>query len=807
MIGADLPRMHFSTRSSPLPALALVGFAIGLCGCRPGVPSTIAEENLRPGTTRFELHQGHDQGQVEGYGDRLSVRAGEPVRIHVQVSSRRNPKAPSFVTWDLFRLGHYQGRAAHRVTGGPPVLVWPQPDCPLERETGRVVCQWASAIELHTAGLTRGVYLVRLTRDDLADAFVPLVVRDGAAAEVVMVLPTATWQAYNNWGGAGLYVDRSRSTRFGRAVRVSYDRPFEEGGGAGQLLDRDRHLIHWLEQAGLDVAYVTDEDVDRDPGLLARAKVVLVSGHDEYWSRGVRDGMEAAVAGGTSLLLLGANAGYWQVRYEPAADGRDRRELVCFKGSAPAVDPVGPLSPELTTRFREVGRPEHRLFGAQYEEGWAYTSFPMVVEDAAHWVFSGTGLKAGDALWRLGGPEVDQAVEGDGTPSGVEVLASARFLSAVGTPTVGQMVVRQQGKALVFAAGGIDFVRALSQSEMVAPAAGRILGNLLERALGRPVPRFTAPSSLHLNTEGPPARAVALFAGTPGARGTADGPPGIGQLSAPVALAALPGGGLVVADAGAPALRLVAADGSLGTLPVALGRVLGVAASAGGTIYASALEDDAVFRIAPDGTVDRLAGAVGPDGKHLSGDHDGPGAEATFSHPAGLAITPDGAALLVTEFGNQSLRRIDLRSPAHAVTTLAKGLGTVTSVAARSDGSATVWDEAQFRLWTLPANGGPHSALVAGEGMFDGDLHHARLQAQFGLVELPGGDLAISDGGNGRVRRLTSTRLLTLAGAGHAGAANGDLAPLSAPAGLAVGRDGRLYVAESGLGTIRVITP
>ena len=808
-LGADLPRLNFSTPSRSRIAPALVWLAAGFAACRPAVPLTIAEENLRPGTTRYVLHKDHSRGEVEAWADRLSVRAGETVGLHVQVSKRSDPKAASLVSWELFRLGHYQGRGSRRVASGAPVLVRPQPECPLETDTGRVACSWATAIELHTEGLTRGVYLVRLTRDDFADAFVPLVIRDGAEAEVVMVVPTATWQAYNNWGGAGLYVDRTRSVRFGRAVRVSYDRPFEEGGGAGQLLVRDRYLVHWLEQAGVDVAYVTDEDVDRDPGLLARAKAVLISGHDEYWSLGVRDGVEAAVAGGTSLLLLGANAGYWQVRYEPAPDGRDHREVVCFKGNAPAADPVGPLSPVLTNRFREVGRPEHRLFGVQYQEGWAFTGFSMIVRDPSHWVFAGTGLRVGDQLWRLAGYEVDQVVEGDGAPAGVEVLASARFLNALGSPALAQMAVRQQGRALVFAAGGIDFVRGLSQTDMTQPAVGQILANLLGRALGHPLASFTAPSRFHKHAEGRAARDVALFAGTPGVQGSADGPPGQGQLSAPVALAALPDGGLVVADSGGPLLRRVSPEGVLSTLQIGLGKVLGLAAAADGTVYASAFDEAAVYRIAPGGDPERLAGAVGPTGATIPGNHDGPGLEATFFRPAGIALTGDGSALLVAEQGNGALRRIDLLAPGHEVTTLARQLGTVTSVAARADGSVAVWDQEQFRLWRIPVDGGPRSVLLAGEGMYDGELHVGRVQAQFGLAELADGSLAISDGGNGRVRRLTASRVETLAGSGRDGTrgGRGDEADLVIPAGLALGRDGRLFVAEAGQGSIRVITP
>ncbi len=802
----------------PLLAVAL------LAACADPLERSLAEENLRPGTSHFGLRDGRSHDRVVAYTDRLSVRAGERVTVHAAIHTQDREEQGTF-TWDLFRLGSYRRHGGRHVGSGGPLTVGPQPRCPLDLGTGRVACAWAPAFALETRGLLRGVYLLRLSAADGADSYLPLVVRDGARAEVAMIVPTSTWLAYNQWGGVGFYGDRTGKTRFGAAVKASYDRPFEFGG-PGDLMVHDRHLVQWLEAAAVDVAYYTSEDVDREPSLLAQARAVVFSAHDEYWTRRQRDGAEAALAGGTSLLLLGANAGYWQTRVEPAPDGREGREVVCFKGNAPAFDPVGPASPDLTVRFREVGRPEGTLFGVQYQDGWAFTAYPLQIQAPDHWALAGSGLAAGDPLWAAGGRETDQLYEGPGRPAGVTPLGESQFLGALGTPGRGQMVIREQGRALVFASGGIGFVRALGAAGIGQPGASRILANVLSRALGRPLPVPGPAGRFAQSVDGAWATSVRHFAGTPGARGDADGPPGTGKLGAPVAVAALPGGGLVVADAASGKLRRVSAAGVLSTIPLdpPPGRVLGLAADATGNVYYSELNSHVVLRLDPAGVRTLFAGVRGSDGGGVPGDHDGPAAEASFNRPAGLALSRDGRGLYVVELGGGRLRRIALDAPGNPVTTLARLLGSPTSAAELTSGEVMVWDQEQFRLFAVdpthalaPRRGAAKDSapdplppvVMAGEGMVDGPAWGSRMRALFGLAAMPDGSLLVADGGNGRIRRLADGVMQTLAGSGRQGSRDGTgaAAELTAPSGVAVGADGRVYVTEAGAGVIRVIEP
>lgn len=92
-------------------------------------------------------------------------------------------------------------------------------------------------------------------------------------------------------------------------------------------------------------------------------------------------------------------------------------------------------------------------------------------------------------------------------------------------------------------------------------------------------------------------------------------------------------------------------------------------------------------------------------------------------------------------------------------------------------------------------------------GYQDGTAEEALFNEPFDLVEWYGG-IAVSDTGNNCIRLITDQeKVRTLAGTGETGNADGyaSEASFSSPMGLAVGSDGRLYIADSGNGRIRVL--
>ncbi|NMO16398.1 hemolysin [Pyxidicoccus fallax] len=774
----------------------------------------VRKENLRPGTTAWRINRDAKErvannNEIEGYALEATLKQGDTLRVAVSVS-----EAKSF-RWTVYRLGYYGGAGGREVARGGPVQGVKQAPCSADPATGVVACTWAPVLEIPVKeDWVRGVYVVKLAREDRYHRYVPFFVRDAnPRAEVAVLIPTATWAAYNTWGGTSLYDDKDGVMKphgVSRAFQSSYDRPYHRQQGTGHLLEDDLSLVQWLEAQGLDVGYFTDEDFDASYDFVAGAKVLFVSGHDEYWSLRNREHADRAVAEGRSLINLGANNAYWHVRMDPAADGRQRRIVTCYKGHQ--NDPH--KDARRTVKFRDgpMGRPENALFGVQFSSRWHQFGFPMVITAPEHWALAGTGLKAGDTLWRANGYELDQIVNNGRSPQGMEILAESPGLSLQGAFGFGHMVVRKQGNAYVFSSGGIDFVRTLASEDMADPRAARIVANVLYKALGRPVPETLVEFQRKnvAQPQGPFSPGVRTVAGKPGQRPRAWTPVAADALGAPVAVTVMPDGGWAVADAQANAVKRVSPDGTVSTVLTGLNGPMGIAADAAGNIYVSDTDTYVIRRIPVDGKAEVFAGGT-------PGQKDGPAKEAAFDQPAGLTLTPDGKALLVADMNNGVIRRIDLEAPGNPVTTLqGEWMYRPSAVAVAPDGD-TLYVVETGMTRVVRVRGGVTS-VVAGSsihGFQDGKPESALFLPYLGIAVLKDGSLAVSDPGNYRVRRILFEEdgrarvVTTMAGSGRYGHRDGpgEDADFVLPAGLAVGPDGSLYVADAGNGLVRSVTP
>jgi len=116
--------------------------------------------------------------------------------------------------------------------------------------------------------------------------------------------------------------------------------------------------------------------------------------------------------------------------------------------------------------------------------------------------------------------------------------------------------------------------------------------------------------------------------------------------------------GVVTTVAGNPALGAFA-DGAATAARFRIPR--GVAVNSAGIIFVADNGNNAIRRIAPDGTVSTFAGTAG-----VTGTADGVGTAARFAQPCGLA-TDGGGHLYVTDIASGTLRKIDTNAQ---VTTL-----------------------------------------------------------------------------------------------------------------------------------------
>ena len=368
-------------------------------------PNTIQTENALGGTQPTDwLQPAAPPTSIEGWASELSVLPGEQVHLHVSTGDGDS------YTVELYRLGWYGGLGARLVTclpscGGDKLGQHFEPSI----QNGLIRADWPVTDTLTIPGTAVSGYYYALLRvtsggDDAgARGYVAFVVREAPSrrSQILVQVPVNTWQAYNPWGGKSLYP--FNSTDMAPATRVSFDRPL--AFTAQGPFDWEYNMVRFLEREGYDVSYQTDVDTDVRPASLLDHRLVIVDGHDEYWTRQMRDAFASARNTGTNLAFLGSNAAYWQVRYE---DGR--RTIVGYKDAAPDPEPNPALK---TIRFRSLSppRPECALMGVMFLRLREHQSGPVdyTATNAAQsdaW-FAGTGFHAGDKVLDIVGNEWD----------------------------------------------------------------------------------------------------------------------------------------------------------------------------------------------------------------------------------------------------------------------------------------------------------------------------------------------------------------------------------------------------------------
>jgi hypothetical protein len=278
---------------------------------------------------------------------------------------------------------------------------------------------------------------------------------------------------------------------------VSFDRPYARNDGSEDLFEWDIQSIRWLERNGFDVSYTTSVDVSERPELLLNHLIFVSGGHDEYWSHSMYKGVIAARDAGVNLAFFGADAAYWQVRYQPDAAGHADRTLICYKvltGSTdsrykPNRDPDYPSQKDLvTTLFRDpiLNEPENGLLGAMFNDEIAESGpyYPdWVVSNQSDPYLAGTGLAPGDTIaGGLLGYEYDSIVNNGHSPPGLIDIAHSLVRSyqnpAVMNPA-DTTIYRAASGALVFDAGSIWWSWGLDSFSMpnVLEVTNRLGGN------------------------------------------------------------------------------------------------------------------------------------------------------------------------------------------------------------------------------------------------------------------------------------------------------------------------------------------
>lgn len=673
-------------------------------------------------------------------------------------------------TWQVDRVGWYPGAYTKTFASGTATIeprAVPAPD----PKTGLVEAGWPASFTIRTAtSWPAGAYVVTIVGGSRR-TYALFVVNDQQRHDFYVQLSFSTYAAYNTWGGFSLYTNLT-GTDLTRASQVSLDRPLQDNG-LGDFVRFERNFIRWVERAGYDVGYTTNMGVDATADLSSRMDMFMMIGHDEYWSQGEREHVDAAVAQGMHLSSFAGNSAYWRINYHPSADGRARRVIECYK--------TGPGADATKTALWRAYKPEGNLLGGQF--GWIVDSWaPLVITDVSNPIFAGTDIRAGDQFPGLMGHEVD----GYYPPAGGSLVGQAPLIDYLERLGNAGMVIRTMPSgAQVFQAGTLRWGEGLA-GPYGSWRLQKLTANIMAPA-GRPriEPHYLAENRLPevhrwIETE---VSTVLKNAGEPRTIVRA-------------------GGRTFYVAAREREVRELLADGTAVPYLTQTPAIVGLAADAEGNLWATDMTEHAIWRSVGGAPFEKVSATGG------AGYHDGPLGEALFANPT--QITTDGKRFLIVEHRRESsrLRVIEdgiVRSLEAGDFVFYTGIpvagagflvglsdNRLWSIDGRGDysifsGGTGGWHDANAKsaryltpYWILPNQLGYYvveryghrirfvssaggSWTVAGEGIgyADGAGDRARFSIPYGVVEENARTLLVTDAGNDAIRRVKISRLPT----------------------------------------------
>jgi hypothetical protein len=437
------------------------------------------------------------------YSDKRSYVTGQKLRLFVSSNVTR-------IVVRLYRDG--LNRAVVYETGPLDVDFQPMPERAFE-----VGCQWSETHEWSIPNdLPSGGYIVEILDADATEAsalghhFVAIRPSNyQKAASIALIAATSTWAAYNDWGGASHYYGIDKGLFWGRAARLSTQRPWGRGQvwlplDAPRMMNAvrpegpvaarydciewaalkgfskyyasagwatyERPFVRWLEGHGFSVDVYTQDDLHFSPEFLERYDCAAIVGHDEYWTREMRGAIECYTEAGGNVARFGGNF-MWQIRIED-----EGRTQTCYKYEARKKDPVvGTDDADRMTGAWEdplLNYPGAKTFGVNAFRG-QYSGFGgsaprnsrgFTVFKPEHWAFEGTGLGYADQFGDkagIFGIEVDgldyNFVDGLPVPTGIDGAPPQVEILAFGFATLSEHSLPEHAHALMLGDGDARF--------------------------------------------------------------------------------------------------------------------------------------------------------------------------------------------------------------------------------------------------------------------------------------------------------------------------------------------------------------
>jgi uncharacterized protein (TIGR03437 family) len=335
-----------------------------------------------------------------------------------------------------------------------------------------------------------------------------------------------------------------------------------------------------------------------------------------------------------------------------------------------------------------------------------------------------------------------------------------------------------------------------------------------------------------------PGGTITTFAGNGVGAFTGDGGPATSaSLTFPTSVAVSPQGTVFISDTDNKRIRSVNSSGTIQTLAgngnyqyagdggpavtAELDYPYGVATDATGNVYIADELNNRVRKVTPQGVITTYAG-----GGSVYGDN-GPATSAALNVP-GSVVTDAAGNLYINDFENFRIRKV---TPQGIITTVAgngnigfagdggaatsAGLGFVYGIAVDSTGNNIyIASQSHNRIRRVSSSGVITTIAGTGVAGFSGDggpATAAQIDTPWGVAVDSANNIYISDEGNHRIRRISATGIITtIAGTGTQGSAGipgpASGAQIGNPAGLRVDSSGNLFFTDGYLNEILEIS-
>lgn len=314
--------------------------------------------------------------------------------------------------------------------------------------------------------LPSGLYFV----DRRPELFFVVKAPPKAATPIVVLLPTNTLNAYTSTERRSLYKLPIQVTAVS-FLRPQWPVPPESW----------RAFAQWvLEQhpfGSTAVSYISDFDME-DEHVLDEARILIVLGHSEYWTRAARLTFDKFIGRGGSSIVAGGNVMWWQTRYSPDHTIMYEYRALADKPPEEGGDPV--KDPALKTKewinraldyaiIPSIGGDySHGGYGQLGRHDGQYRS-RMTVIDSKSPLLAGLGLADCDRI------ELPLTGEYDGAPiSGLDGLGRpVADFRAVGAYRYELIAYEWNHHATAYKLGTMEIMQRSKQSGLVLDMGAR----------------------------------------------------------------------------------------------------------------------------------------------------------------------------------------------------------------------------------------------------------------------------------------------------------------------------------------------